>query len=541
MCHQRDRKPPKQGVSSAVPEQTDSFVTSYLRGELADWFCCPTPPTLLNGESLTARPRSALAAALAAEATRLGAHPDVVARSRQLAHPSSRAVVTGQQAGLLLGPLFTVSKAATVISIADEAGTDDAPVVPVFWLASQDHDAAEVDHAWLLDMNEELHRVAVDLPAGVAVGSIPFRREWLDVLTDALAEASYPAAFRDEVTGILERAAQVAESWADFFTATFYAVFGASAPVVLDPSRASLAPLFEGVLAREIEDPLATSDAINEAGARLKAAGHPPQLGRAAGATNLFLAEDLDGSGLPGRNLLRYDGKVFTTAGGTRTRGELLEILRNEPGRITPAAGLRPVTQDAVLPTAALVVGPGELRYLAQLRGVYEHHGVAQPTIWPRTSVTVIEPPVRRILDRYGLSATAFRDDPEGRLRQVIMGRSAAGEAFERSLLVLERERASLLEAVSSIDPTLAGTVLKHADRIGSSISLLRTKTGSALARNDTQTSGQFRRLANQLLPASTDQERQLSPFSFFAKFGTGPVMRLFDGLATSGHVELDV
>src|SRR5690606_8060170 len=121
-----------------------------------------------------------LVAALRRYAERIGSPPAVMRNVERLLHPEARAVVTGQQTGLLLGPTYTLSKAATAVRLAQRLDRPERPVVPIFWLASQDHDAAEIDHTYLLDGSETLRRVSVSLPDGVAAGRIPYAPAMLD-------------------------------------------------------------------------------------------------------------------------------------------------------------------------------------------------------------------------------------------------------------------------------------------------------------------------------------------------------------------------
>lgn len=531
--HNRARSVPL--VSSAVPALTVSLTSAYENGELDEFFDCPRPPHTVRPADSISRPRSALAAALKSEAARLGAHEQVLRRADALAHPESVAVVTGQQAGLLLGPNFTLSKSATASRIAARIDSETAPAVPVFWLASQDHDVEEVNHTYLLDLNETLHRLDVGLPANVPTGHIPMQAGWLKRIGAALAQVRSQPEHLEDVQEKLARAAGVADTWADFFAAFYYAVLGADAPLLLDPVRPGVAPLFTDVIAREIENPEASTEAINRAGDRLHRLGFKPQLGRGAGATNLFITMREDG--LPRRQLLRWADGLFHSGGSSWSRQDLLALLESEPQRITPAAGLRPIAQDSVLPTAAFVVGPGELAYIAQLRDVYRLHGVSQPTVWPRAEVTLIEPPVRRILSGFGLSAEEYLADPEGHERRALLQQSGAARHFDTALKDLASSQTELTEALLKIDPSLAGAAEKHSERLRLSLTQLETRTAAALKKRETTLTRQHGRLRSQLLPAGGKQERLLSPVSFFLKFGIGPVLRIFRDIPESGSV----
>lgn len=521
-----------------MPDSSQDFTRAFLSGELERFFRFPGEAQAPLAATVE-RPRRELAAGLRAEAERLAAPEAVFQRIRRLEHPASRVVVTGQQAGLLLGPNYSLIKAHTAIRLAAELDRPHAPVIPVFWLASQDHDTAEVDHTWLLDLNEQIHKVSIDLPSGTPISSIPWDPDWLGSIQEQLARAVFPAEFRAESSALLAEAAAGAQWYGDFFVRQLYLLLGEHSPVVLDPARPGLASLFQPVLANEIKDPGASVRLINEAGNELRRLGFTPQLGRAADATDLFITEQVDG--LPRRKLLRRAGEQFVTVSRTYSQADLLAILRAEPARITPAAGLRPVTQDAVLPSSVFVVGPGELRYLAQLLGVYEHHGVAQPVIRLRAAATIIEPPVRRILARYGLSAADYQEQRQAARETVLLQRAGHAERFAEALERIESEGAELFTAVAGIDPTLKAVVSRQQEQLTSGLKRLQSRTAAALGAADSVTSRQFDRLETHLFPCGTPQERFLSPWSFFLKFGTTPVLKLLLGLPPSGvhHPEI--
>jgi bacillithiol biosynthesis cysteine-adding enzyme BshC len=509
-------------------------VTRYLAGELAPFFELPPFDVATALDRPLDRPRPALAAALGREAERMGAPKAVFDSLERLARPESRVVVTGQQPGLLLGPAYTLSKALSAIRLAGELDTDERPVVPVFWVASQDHDTGEVDHANLLDGEERLHRVRVELPREVPSGRAPFRPEWREAVGKALLRAGGRKEHLSAACVLLQEAAQQAESFADPFVGLLYRLLGEQGIIVLDPTRPALVPLFRDVLRRELDDTRATVEAIVTAGEELRRMGFDPQLGRGRDATNLFLDEEEDG--LPRRRLLRFDGVRYSTASKTYSKADIAAVLDEEPWRLTPAAGLRPVAQDAVLPTAAFLVGPGELRYLAQLRGVYRHHAVSMPLIRPRASAVVLEPPARRILDRYGLEYSSYAQGRGEVLERVLLERHGHDRLFSEALRRLAADSEELRRHVSAIDPSLERTVERARLRMERTTLLLKEKAAAALVKQDRITRKQFERLEAHLFPAGVPQERYLSPFSYFLKFGIEPMMDLYRTLGASGE-----
>ena len=516
---------------------TDSFVQKYLQQQLNDFFNIPPGDTRQALQTPRTQDRTELVKALQNYATRLNAPEQTHQALELLAHEDSRAVVTGQQVGLLLGPTYSLAKAISAIKLARQLSTDAKPVVPVFWIASQDHDVEEIDHAYLLDMNEQLHRLEVALPAGMPAGKIAFQDAWLtQLLTELKTIASHDAHFED-VSTLLTNAAATASSFADWFAGILYQLLGSEGLIIINPTEPDVARLFAPVLRKELTQPIASSTAINDAADKLTALGESPQLGRAANATNLFLEEDTP-YGLK-RSLLRVDAKTFSSDYHTYTLEQLLEKLELDPTCITPAAGLRPVTQDAVLPTVATVVGPGELRYFTQIKGVYALHGIRMPLIWPRTTMTVIEPPVKRMLDKYDLTYALYMQDPGGHKQQAALKLSGHGAAFETALRSMDASVTQLLTHIQQIDPTLERTVRRGDESLRKTVRILEEKTARALREQGDITTRQFERLEQHLLPLGIPQERLVSPFSFFLKFGIHPVMALMLQADASGHFEL--
>jgi bacillithiol synthase len=506
---------------------------AYRSGELGDAFAV-SPGDV--DEALD-RPvdvdRAALVEALRADQTRWGAGRATLASLERLAHPDARTVVTGQQIAWLMGPSYTFAKTITAINLAAKLDSDAKPVVPVFWMATQDHDVAEMDHSWILGRDERVHRVGAPIPEGPAVGRTALDPAWIDDTVATLRAIDGDGPHAADVERLLREAASGVARWSDAFARLMLALLGHRGLIVVDPLSPDVARLWRPLIEREIDRPLLTPAVINHAGERLHALGWPPQLVRAEGATNLFAERPGGGP----RTLLRFDPDGGFELGGERLDvATLLAWLDEDPTSLTPAAGLRPVLQDALLPTAAFVVGPGELRYIAQIRGVYDAHDVAMPLVWPRVSATILQPPVRRILARHGLDWRHVMADPDGAECGLQLERHGHADAFARSIATVEDEVGRLVQHVEAIDPTLVGAVHRGRHHLDRTVLTLREKAAQALARRDVDTRRQFERLRAHLRPNGGLQERVVSPFSFFLTLGVESVRDAFLELPTEGE-----
>ncbi len=515
-----------------------SFEASYQQGKLTDFFALE--PNDTNAALKLDRPikRNALVDALKLFASKHQAPKEVFAQLELLAKENTRAVVTGQQTGLLLGPTYSLSKAVTAMNLAKELTTEDKAVVPIFWLASQDHDTEEIDHAYLLDFKEQLHYLNVDLPKDTPAARISMKQEWLESVTASIQEADFQPVFKQEVLDLLTSTAANADSYTDWFAAIMFQLLGKHGLIIIDPMQLEIAALFKPIFKQELEHPSASVDAVNDAAKRLKSMGFEPQLGRGENATNLFL-ETKTADGFK-RELLRFDGKTFFTENETYTKEELFEKLELDPRCLTPAAGFRPITQDFILPTVVLVGGPGELKYIAQLKGVYEHHKVAMPIIWSRATMTVFEPPVSRMMDKFGLSLEDLKSF-EQKKQDILLNLHGHADSFNTTLSTLDEAIQKLITEVRSIDPSLEGSIVKGESYLSKTIDILKTKTAKALTNQDTSYTQQFERLEKQLFPNGTPQERIISPFSLFLKFGIDPVIKAFLKMPPQGDHEIRI
>ena len=471
-----------------------------------------------------ARPLEAVTDAIVRQQEARGA-AEAAAGARSLREPGAVAIVSGQQPGLFGGPLFVLWKALGVLKVArllEERRR--RPAVPVFWVASDDHDFAEVRSVALLDASGQirsLRYVPRSEPIGQPAWAITLD-DTIGPLVEELARLLPASPHRDEVMARVTDAYRPGETLAGAFARLLAALLPGL--VLLDPSERALKAAVTPVFAREISEASPTSRLALEAGRALLAAGYHQQVPVRPGFLNLFLLADGQ------RRALGLSNGGLEVRGSGRRLGieEALRLLEQEPERWSPGALLRPLTQDAMLPTAAYLGGPAEIAYQAQILPAYAHFGIPRPALVPRPSVTLVEAPAARALEAEGLSLPDLEADPE-----TVLARWAretypdVESAFARTREALEREMARVEEMLGTLDPTLRAAVTSARGRALHQVEGLHEKATRALKKRDQGRAERLRRTRDALWPGGAFQERGLGLVGVLARHGTDRVREL--------------
>lgn len=465
---------------------------------------------------------------LAAQLRTRGAPPQAQAAARQLAAPGTVAIVTGQQAGLFGGPLFTLLKGLTAIALARRAAEEHGvSAVPVFWVDAEDHDLDEVRTCVVPDQELALQRLDLDAAAdpGRPVAGVRLP-ESIGALIDELRQAMPPTEFSADTLDSLSAAYAPGRGMVEAFSRWLDALLGRHGLAVFDASDPAAKPLVASVFERELALRGETARLAAGAGARLTSRGYHAQVTPADGAVALFR---LNGGRLP----IRLGGDAFAVGEQTYSPEALTRLVREQPQTFSPNVLLRPIVQDSLFPTAAYVSGPNELGYLGQLREVYRQFGVPMPLIYPRLSATVLDRAAIRFLSRndVGLERMQARDD--GVLNGLISAQLPP--TVEAAVVEAERQGAEKLDAiadlVTAIDPTLAGVARTTKQRMERDFRTLRAKITQAAKRRDSTLRRQFNRTRAQAFPDGAPQERAVSFVYFLNRYGPGVVDRLLADL----------
>lgn len=470
-------------------------------------------------DTTVARPldRDALADVLAEQNAAWGQKNAAVDRLRD---PEAVAVVTGQQLGLFGGPLYTVYKAATAVRFARTlARKTGRPVVPVFWLAGEDHDYEEVRSTLVLRDNDPVRLALPDADARTPVGRRTLPEAVADLLDDAEA-ALRPTEFTADLLAALRDAYQPGRSMRDAFARWMVHLFGETDLVLVSSDDARLKRLATPVFAQEIDDPQRTLDALTDASDRLAEAGFHRQITPMPG--QLFLMEP-EGRFTLDPEPSNANGGGFVLRGLDRrySRDELRALLDAEPERFSPNVVLRPLVEAALFPTAAYVAGPGETAYYAQLGGVYEAFGTPMPLILPRLSLTLVEGKVRKVLDRYDLALPDLEGDLDRLHRRLALDASEhdVEVAFADAARALHEAMNTLKPVAASVDQTLGKSAEATRAALAKELESLKTRVVRAEKRQHDQIRDQLAKAQANAFPTGRPQERVLSPLYVLNKY----------------------
>lgn len=470
------------------------------------------------------RQRETVAAALARQQEERGAKR-AAELALKLGDARTVAVVTGQQAGLFGGPLFVLHKAIAILEVARRLTEEHGqPTVPVFWVAADDHDFAEVRSTCVLD-GEGAIRPLRYAPQREPVGQPAFTivlDETIGSLVEELAAALPPSPHRDEMVGVVAECYRPGET----LSGAFARLLSRLLPdlVVLDSSDPVLKAAVVPILAREVKESSPTSRLALEAGKDLLEAGYHQQVPVRDGFLNLFMLAEGER-----RALGLIDGGIEIRGVGTRmTVPEALGRIDAEPDLWSPNALLRPLTQDTLLPTAAYVGGPAEVAYHAQIGSSYAHFGVPRPVIIPRPSVTLVEPSHTRALEAEGLNLPDLAGDPEGVVaRWARQTYPEVETAFSHARSSIEREMREVEERLAALDPTLRGATASARGRALHQVDGLHEKAMRALKKRDQGRASRLRRTRDALFPGGAFQERGLGLLGVVARRGRGLLTEL--------------
>lgn len=478
-------------------------------------------------------PRQEMAEILLGQNRRWGAGEETLHNIRRLNSPKTLAVVTGQQAGVFGGPLYTFYKIITVLKLARKLARDfpGYTFVPLFWMEVNDSDFQEIGAVQYLSKENELRRLALEENPEEALQPVSARRvdEQIPRWRQTLAQDFFDTEFKEAALDLFLGCYAPGQGYPDAFAGLLQRFFGKHGLVLFNPAEAAASSLASSLFKQSLT---AAPEILNIFAGRqraLESAGYAPQIQLSDRQTLLFFTDeqkrrvriDFDEDG---EFLLKYPEGYQSVA-----REVLLKKCAETPGNFSPNVALRPLVQDWLLPTLAYVAGPAEAAYFAQVETLYRYFQIPMPVIYPRHRLTIAEGKVHKNVQKFNLEYEEILSGRPGFSAEFL--RRSAGQGLHQALQSADdRIRQALTELqqqLAAADPTLVNTLEKTRQSIEESFGKLSGKISRSLEEKNQAQVRQLEKVLLHLRPANQPQERVLSMLYFCVKYGMDFVERL--------------
>jgi bacillithiol synthase len=442
------------------------------------------------------------------------------------------AVVTGQQLGIIGGPLYTFYKIITAIKLSNYLSEryDEYNFIPIFWLEGDDHDFNEVRSINVIDENNEV--AVINYDDGVSdeedrgsVGQIKIN-ESINNFFEDLSKKLRDTEFKGDLLDKLKDFYKPGKSFKDAFKELIFWFFDAYGLVIFDPQNPEFKTLLKPVFKKEINDFRLHTEKLVNVSAKLEEIYHAQVK---VHPVNMFYSND------EGRFLIEPVESEFRLKRKRKkfTHEEILENIEASPQNFSPNVLLRPICQDFILPTAFYIAGPSEIAYFAQVTPLYKMFEIESPIIYPRASLTIVEKNISSVLSKYELEVQDVFTDPEKLKTKIVksISKVTLDEIFKDSSNKIEIAFDQLKEKLFEFDKTISDASSKYKQKIFNDLENLKGKALEAQKKKHETTLRQIDKVINSLYPHSNLQERELNFIYFAHKYGLDIFKHIFNEL----------
>lgn len=449
-----------------------------------------------------------------------------------LKEKNTLAVVTGQQLGILGGPLYTFYKIITAIKLAEylKERYDGYNFVPVFWLESDDHDFEEVRSISIINELNELKKISYDdgLPEDEIRNSVGYLNingnisPFLDDLTKNLRDTE----FTQDLINRIKEIYSVGKSFKQSFKELIFWLFDHYGLIIFDPQDVVIKNLLKPVFKNEINNFRQYTEKLVSVSATLEDMYHAQVKVR---PVNLFYRNE------EGRFLIEPVDNEFRLKRKRKkfTQEEIIDEIDKQPENFSPNVLLRPICQDYVLPTAFYIGGPGEISYFAQITPLYDFYNLEQPIIYPRASATIMEKNLENILEKYNLPFEDIYVSSDELKTKIInsISKNSVDDIFAEANNQIDLALDQLKEKLFEFDKTTADSTAKYRQKIIRYLDEIKAKAIEAQKKRHEITLRQVDKLTSSLFPNNNLQEREINFVHFFNKYGSNFIGRIFNEL----------
>ncbi len=437
-----------------------------------------------------------------------------------LARPGTVAVVTGQQVGLFSGPAYTIYKALTAVRLAAQLSEQGIPAVPMFWLATEDHDVAEVNHTFVFGPDHRPIQLRVDADGAPerSVGAISIAAPPVDLLRQTLA--GFPHG--EEVAEMVRASYPPGATFGRAFRALLERLLAGRGLLFVDPLDESVRRLAAPLLQEAVRQDESLHAKLIERGKALEAAGYHAQVHVEAKTSLVFLLERDRRA-----TLRRQNGEYASKDKQVGDRKYSAADLIGRAEQLSPNALLRPVVQDYVLPTVAYVGGPAELAYMAQSQVLYRELLGRMPVMVSRGGFTLVDARTAKLMDRSGLTVPAFFHGEDG-VREEIARKlvpPALTQEFSEVHNTVSHSMERLRDRLAAFDATLAAAADKSLAKIAYQLSKMERKTARETLNRNQRAAADATYMSALIFPEKHLQERYYSILPFVAQHGVSELM----------------
>lgn len=448
-----------------------------------------------------------------------------------LKNKNTLAIVTGQQLGIFGGPLYTFYKTITAVKLCNYLNNnfDKYNFVPVFWLEGDDHDFEEINNVKLLNDENEITKFVYNDPElldvnHLSVGNLTLNSNIKTIINEIetfLRNTEFKSILVDTIKRCYDEGKTIKES----FKELLFSFFDEYGVILFDPQDAEIKKILKPIFKKELEGFRKHADTVIKRSAHLEETYHAQVK---VNPVNLFLNDN------DGRYLLEPGEENEFRLRGKRRKfsfENIFNILDTDPSKFSPNVLLRPICQDYIFPTAFYVGGPAEVSYFAQIIPLYKLFEIEQPIIYPRSSATIVEKNIKKIIDKFSLKYQDIFSDKNALVDSVL--RQILNINIDSEFLVFENEISIVTNKIKkkliSIDNTLEDSIEKTNKRIFESISSLKEKTFDAQKKKHEVTIRQINKVSSILFPNTNLQERELNFIYFANKYGLEIIKNIFE------------